>query len=100
MREQLWYWRGLDPNGIEHRGTLWASHRPAALMALAQQNIIALSLKRRAVNPSLWRSQHSCAVIGQLATLLQAGLTLSDSLTLLGQQHPAAQWRALPQLAG
>ena len=95
MREQLWYWRGLDPNGIEHRGTLWASHRPAALMALAQQNIIALSLKRRAVNPSLWRSQHSCAVIGQLATLLQAGLTLSDSLTLLGQQHPAAQWRAL-----
>lgn len=95
MREQLWYWRGLDPNGIEHRGTLWASHRPAALMALAQQNIIALSLKRRAVNPSLWRSQYSCAVIGQLATLLQAGLTLSDSLMLLSQQHPSAQWRAL-----
>ena len=95
MREQLWHWRGLDASGAEHRGTLWACHRPAALMALAQQNIIALSLKRRAVNASQWRAQHSCAVISQLATLLQAGLTLSDSLALLGQQHPTPQWRAL-----
>lgn len=95
MREQLWHWRGLDASGAEHRGMLWACHRPAALMALTQQNIIALSLKRRAVNASLWRAQHSCAVISQLATLLQAGLTLSDSLALLGQQHPTPQWRAL-----
>ncbi|BBQ85489.1 TPA: protein transport protein HofC [Kluyvera ascorbata] len=95
MCEQLWHWRGVDASGAERRGALWASHRPAALIALAQQNIIVLSLKRRTVNRSLWRAQHSCAVISQLATLLQAGLTLSESLALLSQQHPIPQWRAL-----
>lgn len=95
MAERLWYWRGLDAEGNPQQGALWASHRPDALMALHQQQIAALSLRRGSVNPALWSAQHSCTVISQLATLLQAGLTLSDSLTLLSQQHPSPQWRAL-----
>lgn len=95
MREQLWYWQGLDANGERLNGAVWASHRPAVLIALQQQRITVVALKRRSINTAHWRAQHSCMVISQLATLLQAGLTLSDSLKLLAQQHPIAQWRAL-----
>lgn len=95
MREQLWHWQGLNANGERLHGAIWASHRPAALVALQQQRITVVTLKRRNINTSLWRAQHSCMVISQLSTLLQAGLTLSDSLKLLAQQHPLAQWRAL-----
>ena len=95
MREQLWQWRGLAADGQAQSGTLWANHRPAVLIALQQQRITVVSLKRRSVNTAQWQAQHTCAVISQLATLLQAGLTLSDSLALLAQQHPVAQWRAL-----
>lgn len=95
MREQLWQWRGLNTDGKELQGCMWAGHRPAVLVALQQQRVTLVSLKRQSINPALWRAQHSSAVIRQLATLLQAGLTLSDSLALLAEQHPAAQWRAL-----
>ena len=95
MREHLWHWQGLNANGEKLNGAIWASHRPAVLIELQQQRITVVALKRRSVNSSLWRTQHSCMVISQLATLLQAGLTLSDSLTLLAQQHPIVQWRAL-----
>ncbi|EPK7360787.1 protein transport protein HofC [Kluyvera intermedia] len=95
MREHLWHWQGLNANGEKLNGAIWASHRPAVLTELQQQRITVVALKRRSVNSSLWQTQHSCMVISQLATLLQAGLTLSDSLTLLAQQHPIAQWRAL-----
>ena len=83
MREHLWHWQGLNANGEKLNGAIWASHRPAVLIELQQQRITVVALKRRSINSSLWRTQHSCMVISQLATLLQAGLTLSDSLTLL-----------------
>jgi len=95
MSEKLWHWRGLSSSGDELSGAVWASHRPAVVFELQQRHITVIRLKRQHVNPSLWRAQHSCVVISQLATLLQAGLTLSDSLMLLAQQHPIAQWRAL-----
>lgn len=95
MREQLWRWHGINTSGEEQSGTLWANHRPAVLIELQQQHITVITLKRSVVNPAQWQAQQSCTVISQLATLLQAGLTLSDSLTLLSQQHPYMQWRAL-----
>ncbi len=90
MSEKLWSWRGLNVSGEELSGVVWASHRPAVLFELQQRHITVVMLTRQRVNPALWRAQHSCSVISQLATLLQAGLTLSDSLTLLSQQHPIA----------
>ena len=95
MSEQLWYWNGLTTEGETLSGTLWAAHRPAALMALERQHLTVTTLKRHAVNTALWQAQHSCAVISQLATLLQAGLPLAEGLALLAEQHPSVQWRAL-----
>ena len=95
MSEQLWYWNGLTTEGETLSGTLWAAHRPAALMALERQHLTVTTLKRHAVNTALWQAQHSCAVISQLATLLPAGLPLAEGLALLAEQHPSVQWRAL-----
>lgn len=54
-----------------------------------------LHLERCAVKASGWRSELSCQLIQQLATLLQAGLPLATSLSLLAGQHPSRQWQAL-----
>ncbi len=56
-----------------------------------------LSLKRIAINSAQWRGDKSAEVIHQLATLLKAGLTLSEGLALLAEQHPCKQWQALLQ---
>ena len=44
-----------------------------------------------------WRPHHCCEMFRQLATLLQAGLTLSHSLQMLAEQHPLKPWQALLQ---
>ncbi len=66
-------------------------------MALQQQMVTPLSLKRIAINSAQWRGDKSAEVIHQLATLLKAGLTLSEGLALLAEQHPSKQWQALLQ---
>ncbi|SUI04104.1 type IV pilin biogenesis protein [Salmonella enterica subsp. indica] len=47
------------------------------------------------VNAALWKEEQSAEIIHQLATLLHAGLTLSEGLELLAKQHPHRQWQAL-----
>lgn len=49
------------------------------------------------VQKAHWSSRRSAEVIHQLATLLKAGLTLSEGLALLAGQHPSKQWQALLQ---
>lgn len=92
---QLWQWKGLNLSGEAGCGTMWAENRMAAMQVLQHQQIIPLHLKRCAVKVSGWRSELSCQLIQQLATLLQAGLTLSTGLTLLAEQHHSRQWQAL-----
>ncbi|HKS33028.1 MAG TPA: protein transport protein HofC [Enterobacteriaceae bacterium] len=93
--KKLWRWKGLSLAGEAREGALWAADRIAAAEMLQQRQITPLSLKRCAVKNSGWRSELSCQLIQQLATLLQAGLTLSTGLTLLAGQHPSRQWQAL-----
>lgn len=92
---QFWRWRGLSHHGEETNGTLWAPNRPAALVLLQKQGITALALRRCTLRTSYWRTNWRCEIIEQLATLLQAGLTLSDGLEMLARQHPVPQWQAL-----
>ncbi|KNC94278.1 protein transport protein HofC [Trabulsiella odontotermitis] len=92
---QLWRWRGLNADGEGTGGTLWAAHRTAVLFQLQASQITPLALTRCRVNPAHWRAQYSTEIVAQLATLLQAGLSLSEGLALLAEQHPSAQWQAL-----
>ncbi len=95
--KQLWRWRGITGDGNAQDGMLWAESRALLLMALQQQMVTPLSLKRIAINSAQWRGDKSAEVIHQLATLLKAGLTLSEGLALLAEQHPSKQWQALLQ---
>lgn len=93
--KQLWRWQGLNNEGVSADGTLWAENRVLLLVALAQQRITPLRVRRISVKTAQWRAEKTAELIYQLATLLKAGLTLSEGLTLLAGQHPCGQWRAL-----
>lgn len=93
---QLWRWRALTKEGEFQSGTLWATDRNAAFTRLVRSDLHPLALTRCAQRHR-WRPHHCCEMFRQLATLLQAGLTLSHSLQMLAEQHPLKPWQALLQ---
>lgn len=95
--KRLWQWHGPGRHGEVQQGFIWASDRAAALHRLQHDSITPLRLKSCAVKKQLWSDEQRYELARQLATLLQAGLTLSEGLTLLAGQHSIIQWRALLQ---
>ena len=93
---QLWRWRALTKDGEPRSGTLWATDRNAAFTRLMRNDLHPLTLTRCAQRHR-WRPHHCDEMFHQLATLLQAGLTLSHSLQMLAEQHPLKPWQALLQ---
>ena len=93
---QLWRWRALTKHGEPRSGTLWATDRNAAFTRLMRNDLHPLTLTRCAQRHR-WRQHHCDEMFHQLATLLQAGLTLSHSLQMLAEQHPLKPWQALLQ---
>ncbi|MBW9464607.1 protein transport protein HofC [Enterobacter roggenkampii] len=93
---QLWRWRALTKDGAPRSGTLWATDRNAAFTRLMRNDLHPLTLTRCAQR-NRWRPHHCDEMFHQLATLLQAGLTLSHSLQMLAEQHPLKPWQALLQ---
>ena len=98
--KQLWRWRGITGDGNAQDGMLWAESRALLLMTLQQQMVTPLSLKRIAINSAQWRGDKSAEVIHQLATLLKAGLTLSEGLALLADNLAALLEPALLIITG
>ncbi|MEG0100597.1 MAG: protein transport protein HofC [Citrobacter sp.] len=93
--KQLWRWQGINCQGQPAEGVLWADDRPSLVFALQQLHVTPIRTKRMHVKTSHWSRERCIEVIHQLATLLKAGLTLSDGLALLAEQHPSSQWQAL-----
>lgn len=93
---QLWSWRALTKEGEPRSGTLWATDRNAAFTRLMRSDLHPLTLTR-CTQRHRWRPHHCYEMFRQLATLLQAGLTLSHSLQMLAEQHPLKPWQALLQ---
>lgn len=93
----LWQWRGLDQAGDLQEGVLWGEDRVSVAIVLQRRAVHLLQLRRCPVRPHAWRGTQSMELIRQLATLLQAGLTLPEGLRLLAGQHPRPQWQALLQ---
>lgn len=92
----LWRWRALSTEGEPRSGTLWATDRNAAFTRLMRNDLHPLALSR-CPQRHRWRPHHCYEMFRQLATLLQAGLTLAHSLQMLADQHPSEPWRALLQ---
>ncbi|MES28741.1 type IV pilin biogenesis protein [Salmonella enterica] len=93
--KQLWRWQGVNDKGQLEQGVVWVDNRLALIITLQHQRIMPLRIKRMGVNAALWKEEQSAEIIHQLATLIHAGLTLSEGLELLAQQHPHRQWQAL-----
>ncbi|MGU3524457.1 protein transport protein HofC [Enterobacteriaceae bacterium C23F] len=97
MSKSLWHWRGLTEQGDAKEGCVLAPNKIAAITLAGQEGVYPLAIARKPLRKSQWRAQYASELIKQLATLLKAGLTLTDSLQLLAEQHPSPQWQALMQ---
>lgn len=93
--KQLWRWQGVNDKGQLEQDVVWVDNRLALIITLQHQRIMPLRIKRIGVNAALWKEEQSAEIIHQLATLIHAGLTLSEGLELLAKQHPHRQWQAL-----
>lgn len=93
--KQLWQWEGITRQGARENGFCWAQNRADAMLALQSEGISLLTLRPRSIRKRYWHIEYVIQFARQLATLLQAGVTLADGLTLIAQQHPVPQWRAL-----
>ena len=96
VTNQLWRWRALSIEGEPRSGTLWATDRSTAFARLMRNELHPLAVTRCSQRYR-WRPHHCYELFRQLATLLQAGLTLSHSLQMLADQHPLKPWQALLQ---
>ncbi|MFB4355614.1 protein transport protein HofC [Pantoea sp. BS_4] len=94
----LYRWYAVDTQGRLQTGYHLAPDSETLSDDLSRRHLVPVSEKReKMMRRRDWRSQHKIDFIRQLATLLKAGLPLSQSLDLLASGHPHAAWRALMQ---
>ncbi|MGL4858734.1 MAG: protein transport protein HofC [Enterobacteriaceae bacterium] len=93
---RLYLWQGIDSAGELQQGETLARSAGAAQQQVMQQGCFPFSLKAgQRITRRCWHVTRRIAFIRQLATLLQAGLPLLQSLNLLAEQHDSAPWRYL-----
>lgn len=92
----LFSWQAVDSAGNLLQGESLATSKEAVLQQLFEQELLPVSWrKRKTWRAHHWKWQHKIAFFRQLATLLKAGLPLSEGLRLLAEGHPHPGWRAL-----
>ncbi len=97
-RLNLYRWEGVDALGHFQSGELLATDELAVHQQLFTMALQPIRVKRhQRVRASYWKGADLIAFIRQLATLLQTGLPLVNSLTLLAKEHPKAPWRCILQ---
>lgn len=94
----LWNWKAIDSQGALKRGVMLINGKSTLTQQLAEQQLLLVSARRR-WGISLFRSAMPDKIefIKQIAVLLKAGITLTDTLTLIAEQHPKPEWSALLQ---
>ena len=92
----VWNWKALDPQGKIRRGVMLADNRTMVEGQLSAQQLQILNVRRKSfTRRGCWHIQQKIQIFRQLATLLQAGISLADGLRLMANQHPYHEWRAL-----
>jgi len=92
----LWRWKAVDQHGQMQQGALLADDAVSIREQLFNADLQLLHLRKTSnVRRGCWHIQQKIQVFRQLATLLQAGISLSDGLLLIAEQHPFCEWRAL-----
>lgn len=92
----LFRWQAMDKQGQLQRGAFFCQHQQEVMDRLMAEGLMPLSLSRgKRFRSREWKWQQKIALFRQLATLLKAGLTLSASLSLIGEEHENPGWQAL-----
>lgn len=93
---RLYTWQAIDSRGEIHHGELMAEEKSLVYQQLFEQGLQPYQIgSGKRIAPGQWRGEHMIQFTRQLATLLQAGLPLVNSLQLLAQEHQSAAWRCL-----
>lgn len=92
----LYLWHAVDHQGTIHQGELMADSKQQVYQQLFAQNLQPYQVKTgKRISARQWHGEPMIQFTRQLATLLQAGLPLVNSLQLLAQEHPSPAWRCL-----
>ncbi|WP_213991614.1 protein transport protein HofC [Sodalis sp. dw_96] len=95
----LYRWRGITGEGEILEGHLLAAGKMSVRQDLISQDLQPLHVRTLAYLPaSYWRDSQMMSFTSQLASLLEAGLPLRESLRLLADDHPRIGWRCLLRL--
>lgn len=94
----LWRWKAIDSRGVLKQGVMLINGQSTLAIQLADQQLLLVSAQRHwRMSLSYWSMPDKIECIKQIAVLLQAGITLTDALALLADQHPKPEWAALLQ---
>ncbi|WP_310606311.1 protein transport protein HofC [Buttiauxella brennerae] len=92
----LWHWKAIDQHGQIQHGEMLAEDTASISDELFNADLQLLHLRKTShARQGCWHIQQKIQIFRQLATLLQAGISLSDGLLLIAEQHPFCEWRAL-----
>lgn len=95
-RQILFSWQAFDAQGHFIEGTRLSHSALAVMENLAAADCSPIRVKRgKSYHPRDWHWQQKIMLIRQLATLLKAGMTLTQGVTLLAEGHPHPGWQAL-----
>jgi protein transport protein HofC len=96
--QRLFYWKAINTAGQLQTGTLLAAERNIVYEHMLSHGLQPLDIKGgKRLSIGYWQGGRLIAVTRQLATLLQAGLPLVNSLQLLAKEMDALPWRCLLQ---
>ena len=92
----LFRWQAVDLQGQLQQGDLLAASKAAALEQIMDQGLQPLRMVSQGrLRKRYWKPAERTALFQQLATLLQAGLPLMESITLLAEGHARPGWRCV-----
>lgn len=92
----LFIWQAVDNAGNMQHGELLAASKEDIMQQLFDRELLPVTWrKRKTWHARHWKWSQKIAFMRQLATLLKAGLPLSEGLRLLADGHPHPGWRAL-----
>ncbi|KOC88929.1 protein transport protein HofC [Winslowiella iniecta] len=95
-KHTLFSWQAIDARGDFIAGSQLSDNSLGVMQTLMDAGCSPVRIKAgKTYRPGEWQWQQKIMLIRQLATLLKAGMTLSQGLTLLADGHPHPGWQAL-----
>ncbi|WP_145483708.1 protein transport protein HofC [Yersinia aldovae] len=96
IKSRLFHWKAMTTKGQLQTGAILAAEKDSVYEYMFQHGLQPLSVKSgKHLSIRYWQGERLITVTRQLATLLQAGLPLVNSLQLLAKEMDALPWRCL-----